>query len=79
MGKEVEVGRVRIREAYAGRVRRFELRVADGSGWRTVVEGAGLGERFERAVDPVKGRWFRLEILEASEGPTIAEIELLLE
>ncbi|MFM1942156.1 MAG: hypothetical protein RI897_1138 [Verrucomicrobiota bacterium] len=76
MGKEVEVGRVRIQEAYAGRVKRFELQVDDGGAWRRVMEGEGLGERFEREIDPVRGRRFRLEILEASEGPTISEIQL---
>jgi hypothetical protein len=41
------------------------------------VSGTKLGKKAELKFDPVQGRWFRLQILQASEGPTISEIALL--
>jgi hypothetical protein len=68
---------VRIEEAgpYAGRVKQFEFQYRDGADWKTLFTGTTLGEWFQRKFDPVNAREFRLNILDASEGPTIAEIE----
>lgn len=67
----------RIREAYPGRVKKFELQFLQGDQWRTVCSGAGLGEDAELQFPAVSGQEFRLNILEASDGPTIAEMELI--
>ena len=72
------IGRVRIDEAFPGRTRRFELQCRnDGAVWKTIFTGTTLGEKFEKAFPPVTAREVRLNILEATEGPTINEIELL--
>jgi alpha-L-fucosidase len=76
-GKPVTFQGVRIQEAYAGRVRKFELQVREGSGWRTILAGTGLGGDYQQRFAPVTARQVRLMVLEAGEGPTIAEIELL--
>ncbi len=68
---------VRIHEAYAGRVRRFEFQYRNGEVWKTLFTGTALGEDFARSFDPVTARGFRLNILDATDGPTIREIELL--
>lgn len=68
--------RVRIREAYPGRVERFELQYKAGSDWKTIFAGTQLGEDFTRSFEPVNAREVRLNILEANEGPTIWEIRL---
>jgi alpha-L-fucosidase len=75
--KEVTVSRVRISEAIAERVRRFELQVRAGGEWKTILTGTKLGRNFSQAFPPVTAREFRLHILEATDGPTISEIELL--
>ena len=75
--KEVTVSRVRISEAVAERVRRFELQVRAGGEWKTILTGTKLGRNFSQAFPPVTAREFRLHILEATDGPTISEIELL--
>ncbi len=75
--KPVTVGRVRINEAVAERVRRFELQVRDGTAWRTILTGEKIGRSFTQSFAPVTGREFRLNILESTDGPTIAELELL--
>jgi alpha-L-fucosidase len=73
----VTVGRVRINEAVAERVRRFELQVRDGAAWRTIFTGGKIGRSYTKTFAPVTAREFRLNILESTDGPTIAEIELL--
>jgi alpha-L-fucosidase len=71
------VGRVRISEAYPNRVQKFEFQSRNGDNWKTIFSGTTLGDDFERTFASVTAREFRLNILDASEGPTINEIELL--
>ncbi len=71
------VAGVRISEAYANRVQKFEFQYRDGDDWKTIFSGATLGEHFEQAFAPVSASEFRLNILEASAAPTINEIKLL--
>ena len=70
------IGSVTISEAYA-RVRKFEFQYRDGADWKTIFAGTTLGEQFHQKFVPVTAREFRLNILDATEGPTINEIELL--
>ena len=77
LGKPKPIRGVRIREAYAGRVRKFELQYRDGAAWKAIFAGDGIGESFVREFPPVTAREVRLEILEATEGPTICEIGLM--
>jgi len=78
LGKPVPVSRVVIREAvpYDGRVKQFEFQYRAESGWKTIFTGNGLGRSFDRRFDRVTAREFRLNILDATEGPTISEIQL---
>ncbi len=77
LGRPLTIQRVRIEEAsgYTGRVKQFEFQAREGTAWRTVFTGNELGGWFQKQFPPVKAQEFRLSILEASEGPTIAEIE----
>ena len=79
LGKTMTIQSVRIQEAapYAGRVTKFEFQYREGGQWKTIFSGAQLGERFEQKFAPVQAQEFRLNILDATEGPTISEIELL--
>jgi alpha-L-fucosidase len=76
--RPLSIQRVRIAEAapYAGRVKQFEFQYRDGTEWKVIFAGTALGEWFQRKFDPVTAREFRLNIQDASEGPTIADIEL---
>jgi len=75
--KPVTVARVRIDEAIAERVRKFELQCREGDAWKTIFAGEKIGRAFTKAFPPITAREFRLNILDATDGPTIAEIELL--
>jgi alpha-L-fucosidase len=75
--KTMTVSRVRINEAVAERVQKFELQYRDGNDWKTIVSGGKIGRAYTKTFPPVTAREFRLNILAATDGPTIAEIELL--
>jgi len=70
------IQRVKIHEALPGRVQKFEFQYRDGDAWKTIFSGTTLSENFEQQFAPVTAREFRLNILEATDGPTISEIEL---
>ena len=69
-------GNVSISESY-DRVQKFEFQYRAGADWKTIFSGTTVGEQFQRKFAPVTAREFRLNILDATEGPTINEIELL--
>ena len=79
LGDTVTIGRTMIDECieWGRRVRRFELQYKDGDAWKTVLEGAGIGRRYTKAFPPVRARHVRLNLLEATDGPTIREFQLL--
>lgn len=76
LGEPRTFDRVKICERDWNRVRRFELQVREGDAWRAIFEGTTIGAGFIRHFDPVTARHVRLEILEATEGPTIWEFHL---
>jgi alpha-L-fucosidase len=79
LGKPTTVEGVTIEEApdYVGRVEKFEFQYQQDGNWKTIFTGTKLGG-FSRKFPPVVARHIRLNILAASEGPTIAEIEVLV-
>jgi alpha-L-fucosidase len=77
LGRPMRIQRVKIDEAYPGRVKKFEFQHHDGGEWKTLFSGTSLGQEFQHSFDPVTTREIRLNILEASEGPTLTEIEVL--
>ena len=76
LGKPVTLGRVAISEAY-DRVRRFELQYKTGQTWKPFVQGTTIGEKYAARFDPVTAQHVRLNILEATEGPTLWEFQLM--
>jgi len=58
------------------RIRAFELQCRDGSGWKTIFAGTTIGETFSRKFKPVTSSTFRLDVSDATDGPTIWEIKL---
>ena len=74
--KPEEFQKVSISEAYPGRVQKFEFQYRDGNDWKTIFNGATLGADFQKDFAPVIAQEFRLNILDATQGPTIDEIQL---
>jgi len=75
LGKPVQFSRVAISEAY-DRVRRFELQYKDGQTWKTCLKGSRIGEHYAKDFSPVTARHVRLNILDATDGPTLWEFQL---
>jgi alpha-L-fucosidase len=76
LGKPMTFGSVSLSEAY-DRVRRFELQYQDGATWKTFLPGTRIGEKFTQTFAPVTAQHVRLNILEATDGPTIWEFQLM--
>jgi alpha-L-fucosidase len=76
LGAPRTIGRVVIIEGEWNRVRRYQVQVSADEGWRTVAEGEQLGQRLDVSFDAVMCRHVRLNILEATEGPTIHEFRI---
>ena len=77
LGEPTAFDQVMIDEAYEGRIRRFELEAGDdGQTWKTVLRGGTVGRDYRGTFEPVSARYVRLNILSASEGPTIWEFQL---
>ena len=78
LGKPLTIERVRIEEAMGERVQKFEFQYRDGAEWKTIFPGQKIGWGFQKKFDqPVKAQEFRLNILDATDGPTINDIELI--
>jgi len=64
-----------ISEAY-DRVRKFELQIKTEDAWRTIHTGTTLGPDYSANFEPVTAQHVRLNILEATDVPTIWEFQL---
>jgi alpha-L-fucosidase len=59
------------------RIEAFELQAADEDGnWKTFYTGSTIGPGWTLNVESVTARRVRLQILRASEGPTLWEFQL---
>ncbi|MCU0917879.1 MAG: alpha-L-fucosidase [Planctomycetes bacterium] len=76
LGKPVRFGRVTIDEEF-DRIRRFELQSRDGQTWKTFLQGTRIGDQYSQDFRPVTTQYVRLNILDAADGPTIWEFQLL--
>ena len=75
LGKPSLVGKVNIAEAY-DQVRKFQIQYEKDGQWQTAFEGTTLGANFAREFEPVKAQIWRLNVTDASNGPTIWEFQL---
>ena len=66
----------RLREACGSRIQHFQLEVEEGGQWRPFYVGTQVGAELQGQFEPVAARRVRLNILEATEGPTVWEFEL---
>jgi len=76
LGQECAIGRVVINEIAYPRTLEFAVEWQDNGTWKELARGTTIGE--EKTIDftPVKARHVRLNILKASEVPTIEEFQI---
>ncbi len=79
LGKEREIFKAVIDDSPYPRTRKFEIKAKVGDKWKTVASGATIGYRKKIIFDKVKARFFRLEILAATDVPVIAGFQLFAE
>jgi alpha-L-fucosidase len=76
LGQPVTFKRASISEAFPKRVQKFELQWLDGTEWKTFCADATIGESWSKSFAPVTAQRVRLNVLDATEGPTIWEFQL---
>ena len=72
----MRVGRVVIKELAYPRTQEFAVECKDGETWKPLITGTTIAGEKEFRFAPVTARQFRVNILKASEVPTIEEFEL---
>jgi len=75
LGKPETLNRAVILEGPWNRVRAFELQYKDGEAWKTFAKGTKIGT-LRLTFEPVTTRFVRLNILSATNVPTIWEVQL---
>jgi alpha-L-fucosidase len=75
LGARQTVTRATFKEAPWNRVQRYELQCRDTGPWRTFHRGTTMGDRTVE-FPPARARHFRLNVLEATDVPTIWEVHL---
>jgi alpha-L-fucosidase len=78
LGQPVTFSRVFIRQAYPElkRVRKFAIEYWQDDQWTACYRGEDLGARLSARFAPVTAQRVRLNISEATDGPTIWEFQL---
>jgi len=76
LGEPMTFDRARIEE-WAERVQEFALEARTDGEWKAFHKGMRIAPEAEFAFPPVTARYIRLNILKASDGPTITEFQLL--
>ncbi|MCY3023286.1 MAG: alpha-L-fucosidase [Planctomycetota bacterium] len=74
--KETQVGRAVIQELGFHRTQEFVVEYKDGENWKALAKGTTIAGEKTLDFTPVTARCFRLNILKASEVPTIEEFQL---
>ena len=74
-GEPTTFNRARVSEEF-DRVQEFELQYKEDDEWRTFARGSKIGPDYLSQFESVTARYVRLNILTATDGPTIWEFQL---
>jgi len=79
MGQPKTFSRAAIKQACPElkRIRKFAIECWQDEQWKTIVRGENLGAHYSVKFEPVTAQRVRLNITEATDGPTIFEFRLL--
>ena len=76
--KPMKFSKVRIHECVNG-ISKFELQIKKKDQWQTIHKGTTVGEDYSAKFKPVTAQHVRLNVIEATNVPTIWEIKLFNE
>ncbi len=71
-----EVSAAMLSDAPYHRTQAFDLEAQVDGEWKKIAEGTTIGDGLNLSFQPVKAQLFRLNILKASDTPTLAEFQL---
>ena len=77
LGKDERIGRIEIMEQSFPRTEEFTVEYQVGDTWKELARGTTIGEMKPIDFPPLTARHVRLNILKASEVPTINEFRIL--
>ena len=79
LGQPTAFSRAAIKQAYPElqRVRKFAIEYRQEEQWKPCYRGENLGAKLSAKFEPVTAQRVRLNITEATDGPTIWEFQLL--
>ena len=77
LGQPMTFSKAVISEAFSPRVQAFELQAKVGEEWKTFHRGSTLSVNAQVGFEPVTAQHVRLNVLQASDGPTIWEFQLM--
>ena len=75
LGQPLQFDTAEIHERY-DRIRGFRLQVKQGDQWITLREGKRIGEHYKTTFSPVTARFVRLEVLDTTINPLLAEFHV---
>jgi len=58
------------------RIRKFELQIKENNKWKTILKGTTVGADYQADFNPTTAQHVRLNIIEATDAPTIWEMGL---
>ena len=73
---EDEVSEAMISDAPYGRTEAFDVEAKVNGEWKQIASGTTIGNELRLDFEPVKARYFRLNITKASDTPVVAEFQL---
>jgi len=78
LGEPLTFTRAAIKQAFPElkRIRKFAIEYWEDGQWKACCQGGVLGARFAASFRPVTAQRVRLNITEATDGPTIWEFQL---
>jgi alpha-L-fucosidase len=74
--KETQIGRAVIKELGYHRTQEFAIEYKDGETWKELANGTTIAGEKTLDFTPVTARYVRLNILKASEVPTVEEFQI---
>jgi alpha-L-fucosidase len=74
--QDAEVFEALLSDAPYGRTQEFSLEAKLNGEWKKIASGTTIGNQLRLNFEPVKARYFRLNIQKASDTPVVAEFQL---
>jgi len=76
LGAPTRIGRALVMELAYPRTQEFAIQYKEGETWKDLARGTTLAGPCNFRFKPVTAQWFRLNILRATDTPTIEEFQL---